>query len=237
MLPPISRLSTLTSICSFKCFGSVFTFNAFILVIKRPPAFTPAATPVYFTGIVGLGNIGTEYAHTRHNIGFDIIHAFVTKHGGQLKSDRLAYMAEVRWKGRVFICICPTTYMNLSGKAVKYWMDKEKVDIQNVLVIVDDLALPLNKLRLRPGGSDAGHNGLKSIQETLGTSDYPKLRFGIGNNYPKGMQIDFVLGKWTKEEEPLVKLKIEKSIEVIEDFSTIGITLTMTKINNVGFTL
>ena len=187
--------------------------------------------------IVGLGNIGTEYAHTRHNIGFDIIHAFVTKHGGQLKSDRLAYMAEVRWKGRVFICICPTTYMNLSGKAVKYWMDKEKVDIQNVLVIVDDLALPLNKLRLRPGGSDAGHNGLKSIQETLGTSDYPKLRFGIGNNYPKGMQIDFVLGKWTKEEEPLVKLKIEKSIEVIEDFSTIGITLTMTKINNVGFTL
>ena len=187
--------------------------------------------------IVGLGNIGTEYAHTRHNIGFDIIHAFVTKHGGQLKSDRLAYMAEVRWKGRVFICICPTTYMNLSGKAVKYWMDKEKVDIQNVLVIVDDLALPLNKLRLRPGGSDAGHNGLKSIQETLGTSDYPKLRFGIGNNYPKGMQIDFVLGKWTKEEEPLVKLKIEKSIEVIEDFSTIGIALAMTKINNVGFTL
>ena len=187
--------------------------------------------------IVGLGNIGTEYAHTRHNIGFDIIHAFVTKHGGQLKSDRLAYMAEVSWKGRVFICICPTTYMNLSGKAVKYWMDKEKVDIQNVLVIVDDLALPLNKLRLRPGGSDAGHNGLKSIQETLGTSDYPKLRFGIGNNYPKGMQIDFVLGKWTKEEEPLVKLKIEKSIEVIEDFSTIGITLAMTKINNVGFTL
>ena len=187
--------------------------------------------------IVGLGNIGTEYAHTRHNIGFDIIHAFVTKHGGQLKSDRLAYMAEVRWKGRVFICICPTTYMNLSGKAVKYWMDKEKVDIQNVLVIVDDLALPLNKLRLRPGGSDAGHNGLKSIQETLGTSDYPKLRFGIGNNYPKGMQIDFVLGKWTKEEEPLVKLKIEKSIEVIEDFSTMGITLAMTKINNVGFTL
>ena len=187
--------------------------------------------------IVGLGNIGTEYAHTRHNIGFDIIHAFVTKHGGQLKSDRLAYMEEVRWKGRVFICICPTTYMNLSGKAVKYWMDKEKVDIQNVLVIVDDLALPLNKLRLRPGGSDAGHNGLKSIQETLGTSDYPKLRFGIGNNYPKGMQIDFVLGKWTKEEEPLVKLKIEKSIEVIEDFSTIGITLAMTKINNVGFTL
>jgi|SRR6186997_1279479 PTH1 family peptidyl-tRNA hydrolase len=187
--------------------------------------------------IVGLGNVGNEYAHTRHNIGFDIVNAFVVKHGGQLNPDRLAYVAEVRWKGRMFICICPTTFMNLSGKAIKYWMDKEKIDTQNVLVIVDDIALPLNKLRLRPGGSAAGHNGLKSIQETLGTPEYPKLRFGIGNNYPKGMQSDFVLGKWNKEEEPLVKLKIEKSVEVIENFSTIGITLTMTKINNMVFTL
>jgi len=187
--------------------------------------------------IVGLGNVGNEYAHTRHNIGFDIVNAFVVKHGGQLNPDRLAYVAEVRWKGRMFICICPTTFMNLSGKAIKYWMDKEKIDTQNVLVIVDDIALPLNKLRLRPGGSAAGHNGLKSIQETLGTPEYPKLRFGTGNNYPKGMQSDFVLGKWNKEEEPLVKLKIEKSVEVIENFSTIGITLTMTKINNMVFTL
>ena len=187
--------------------------------------------------IVGLGNVGNEYAHTRHNIGFDIVNAFVVKHGGQLIPDRLAYAAQVRWKGRIFVCICPTTFMNLSGKAVKYWMDKEKTDLQNVLVIVDDIALPLNKLRLRPGGSAAGHNGLKSIQEILGTSEYPKLRFGIGNNYPKGMQSDFVLGKWDKEEEPLVRLKIEKSVEAIEDFSTIGITLTMTKINNVVFTL
>jgi len=168
--------------------------------------------------IVGLGNVGNEYAHTRHNIGFDIVNAFVVKHGGQLNPDRLAYVAEVRWKGRMFICICPTTFMNLSGKAIKYWMDKEKIDTQNVLVIVDDIALPLNKLRLRPGGSAAGHNGLKSIQETLGTPEYPKLRFGIGNNYPKGMQSDFVLGKWNKEEEPLVKLKIEKSVEVIKIF-------------------
>jgi PTH1 family peptidyl-tRNA hydrolase len=145
--------------------------------------------------IVGLGNVGNEYAHTRHNIGFDIVNAFVVKHGGQLNPDRLAYVAEVRWKGRMFICICPTTFMNLSGKAIKYWMDKEKIDTQNVLVIVDDIALPLNKLRLRPGGSAAGHNGLKSIQETLGTPEYPKLRFGIGNNYPKGMQSDFVLGQ------------------------------------------
>ena len=187
--------------------------------------------------IAGLGNIGNEYAHTRHNIGFDIVHAFVIKHGGQLKTDRLAYTAEVRWKGRVFICICPTTYMNLSGKAVKHWIDKEKIELTNVLVIIDDMALPLNKLRLRPAGSDAGHNGLKSVQEALGTSQYPRLRFGIGNDFSKGRQTDFVLGKWNKEEEPLVKLKIQKSIETIEDFSTIGITLTMTKINNVDYTL
>ena len=187
--------------------------------------------------IVRLANVGNEYAHTRHNIGFDIVHAFVNKHGGQLKTDRLAYTAEIRWKGKMFICICPTTYVNLSGKAVKYWMDKAKVEIQNVLVILDDLALPLNKLRLRPGGSSAGHNGLKSIQESLGTSEYPKLRFGIGNNYPKGMQSDFVLGKWTSDEAPLVKLKIDKSVQVIEDFATIGITTTMTRINNVEFTL
>ena len=182
--------------------------------------------------IVGLGNMGDEYAHTRHNIGFDVVMAFVTKHGGQLRQDRLAYVAELRWKGRSFVCICPTTYMNLSGKAVKYWMDKEKIDIKNVLVIVDDVALPLNKLRVRSGGSDGGHNGLKSIQELLGTTEYPKLRFGIGNNYPKGMQADFVLGKWLKEEDPLVKKKIEISVEVIEGFSTVGINQVMNKFNN-----
>lgn len=187
--------------------------------------------------IVGLGNVGAEYAHTRHNIGFDVVYAFVTKYGGQFRQDRLAYSTEVRWKGRAFVCICPTTFMNLSGKAVKYWMDKEKIDIQNILVILDDLALPLSKLRLRPGGSSAGHNGLKSIEETLGTTEYARLRFGIGNNYPKGRQSEFVLGKWLKEEEPLVKIKIEKSIEVIEGFSTIGIASTMTKINNIEFTL
>ena len=182
--------------------------------------------------ITGLGNVGAEYAHTRHNIGFDVAMAFVTKHGGQFHQDRLAYVAEIRWKGRMIICICPTTYMNLSGKAVKYWMDKEKIEIQNVLVIVDDLALPLNKIRLRPGGSDAGHNGLKSIQETLGTNDYPKLRFGIGNQYPKGMQAQFVLSTWRKEEEPLVKLKIEKCVEAIEMFSTAGLATAMNKFNN-----
>jgi len=187
--------------------------------------------------IVGLGNIGDEYAHTRHNIGFDVVMAFVTKHGGQLRHDRLAYVSDLRWKGRSFVCICPTTYMNLSGKAVKYWMDKEKIDIKNVLVIVDDVALPLNKLRIRSGGSDGGHNGLKSIQEILGTTEYPKLRFGIGNNYPKGAQAEFVLGKWHKDEEPIVKKKIDICVEIIEGFSTVGINQVMNRFNNLEIVL
>ena len=187
--------------------------------------------------IAGLGNIGAEYEHTRHNIGFDVVAALVAKHGGTLKQDRLAYMAEVKFKGRTLVCICPTTYMNLSGRAVKYWMDKEKISIENTLTIFDDLALPLNQLRLRPGGSDAGHNGLKSIQESLGTSNYPKLRFGIGNNYPKGRQVDFVLGRWTGDEEPLVKAKIEKAVGVVEQFVTIGIAAAMNAINKVEITL
>ena len=187
--------------------------------------------------IVGLGNVGSEYENTRHNIGFDVVNAFVAKHGGQLGIDRLAFKAELKWKGRTFICICPTTFMNLSGKAVKYWMDKEKIELKNILVVVDDLALPLTKLRLRPGGSDAGHNGLKSLQEILGTAEYPKLRFGIGNNYSKGQQVDFVLGKWQPDEIPLVKLKIQKSVEVIESFSTVGIEGTMSSINKIEYSL
>lgn len=187
--------------------------------------------------IAGLGNIGNEYAHTRHNIGFDVVAAFVMKHEGTFKNDRLAYTAHIKWKARTFVCICPTTYMNLSGKAVKYWLDKEKLGPESLLVIMDELALPLSKLRLRPGGSDAGHNGLKSIQESLGTTEYPRLRFGIGNDYPKGMQAEYVLGKWRKEEEPLVKLKIEKSVELIEMFATQGITTAMNWINNKNFSL
>lgn len=187
--------------------------------------------------VVGLGNIGDEYAHTRHNIGFDVMNAFVTKHGGSFEVERLAYTASIKWKGKTFVCMCPTTYMNLSGKAVKYWLDKEKISIPNMLVVVDDLALPLNKLRIRPGGSDAGHNGLKSIFETLGTHDYPKLRFGIGNDYPKGHQADFVLGKWRKDEEPLVKLKIDKSVEAIETFASQGITAAMNQVNNQQYSL
>jgi PTH1 family peptidyl-tRNA hydrolase len=127
--------------------------------------------------------------------------------------------------------------MNESGKAVKYWMNKEKIPLENILVIVDDIALPPEKLRIRPGGSDAGHNGLKSLQEALGTSEYPKLRFGIGNDYRKGFQSDFVLGKWKSDEVPLVKLKIEKAVEAIETFAVQDITAAMNQVNNQSFSL
>ena len=185
--------------------------------------------------IIGLGNTGDEYRHTRHNIGFDVVAAFVLKHGGLFKPDRLADIAEVKWKGRMLICIRPTTFMNLSGKAFKYWMDKEKIELANTLTIVDDLALPLDKLRLRGSGSDAGHNGLKDIQLTLGTDQYVKLRFGIGNDFPKGRQIDFVLGRWQPAEIPLVEQKINKCGEIIESFVSIGLEKTMNMANNLLF--
>jgi PTH1 family peptidyl-tRNA hydrolase len=185
--------------------------------------------------IVGLGNPGNEYTHTRHNIGFDVLNAFALKHNVFFQSSRLADVAEIKFKGKIFVCIKPTTFMNLSGRAVKYWMDKEKIGIENSLTIVDDLALPLDKLRLRKGGSDAGHNGLRDIQQILGTNGYPKLRFGIGNEFPKGGQVDFVLSKWQPEEMALVKLKINKCLGVIEDFASIGIDRTMNSINNLIF--
>ncbi|NCU03772.1 MAG: aminoacyl-tRNA hydrolase [Chitinophagaceae bacterium] len=187
--------------------------------------------------IVGLGNIGAEYAQTRHNIGFDVVEALAVKHGASFRTDRLAAVAEMKLKGKTLICIQPSTYMNLSGKAVKYWMDKEKIPVEQVLVIVDELALPLSKLRLRSSGSDAGHNGLKSIQETLQTVAYPRLRFGIGNDYPKGRQVEFVLGKWSEAELPVVKKKIELSVEVIESFVLTGIERTMNHANKIEVTL
>jgi peptidyl-tRNA hydrolase, PTH1 family len=187
--------------------------------------------------IVGLGNTGNEYAHTRHNIGFDVVNAFVQKHKGNFHAGRFVFFSEIKLKGKNIVCICPTTFMNLSGKAVKYWLDKEKISLENMLVVVDDIAISPDKLRIRPGGSSAGHNGLKSIQEVLGTTEYPKLRFGIGNDYPKGHQSDFVLGKWKKEEEPLVKFKIEKAVAAIETFALQGINAAMNQVNNQSYSL
>jgi PTH1 family peptidyl-tRNA hydrolase len=182
--------------------------------------------------IVGLGNIGDEYAHTRHNIGFNILDSFVQKHKSAFNIDRLAYRAEVKIKGRMLVCIKPTTYMNLSGKSVKYWLDKEKIELKNLLVLVDELAVPLEKIKIKPAGSDGGHNGLKSIQEVLQTNVYPRLRFGIGNDFPKGMQVEFVLGRWTNREMPLVLNKIEKTVEAIEQFVLTDLEKTMAAFNN-----
>jgi len=182
--------------------------------------------------IAGLGNIGPEYDGTRHNIGFEVADVFTLKHGGSFRLDRHAFVSNIKWKGHQFTVIKPTTYMNLSGKAVRYWLDKEKIPIGQLMVVMDDLALPLETLRLRPGGSDAGHNGLKSIQEALQTNQYPRLRFGIGNQFAKGRQVDFVLGRWKPEEIPVVKEKLLKSVDFIESFASVGLEKTMSLYNN-----
>jgi PTH1 family peptidyl-tRNA hydrolase len=187
--------------------------------------------------IAGLGNIGSEYAGTRHNIGFDVLDALAGKHGMAFRSASYADRGTLQWKGNTLVCIKPSTYMNLSGKAVKYWKDKEDISLERILVIVDEVALPLEKFRLRGSGSTSGHNGLFSIQEELATTAYARLRFGIGNHFPKGMQIDYVLGKWTKPELPLVLLKVEKSVEIIEYFVTMGLDWTMNHYNKIEVTL
>ncbi|RYD57908.1 MAG: aminoacyl-tRNA hydrolase [Sphingobacteriales bacterium] len=181
--------------------------------------------------IVGLGNIGSEYDSTRHNIGFDVADALTIKYGGSFSLDRHAHVAKCKWKGKQLLVIKPTTYMNLSGKALKYWMDKENISVENVMVIVDELALPLGTLRMRGSGSAGGHNGLKNIEDVLQTGNYPRLRFGIGSDFPKGRQVEFVLGKWTNDELPMVKEKILRSVEMIESFAAQGIMKTMTLYN------
>ena len=187
--------------------------------------------------IVGLGNIGLEYAGTRHNAGFEVVDALADKHEALFVQERHGAIAKFRLKGKQVILLKPSTYMNLSGKAVKYWMQKEEVSIDNLLIIVDEVALPLNKNRLRKSGSAAGHNGLRSIEESLETIDYPRLRFGIGNTYPKGMQVEYVLGKWNNSEVPMVKYKLVKTLEIVETFVLAGIDTAMNQYNNLVFSL
>jgi PTH1 family peptidyl-tRNA hydrolase len=182
--------------------------------------------------IVGLGNIGPEYRNTRHNIGFKILDALAGASNFSFDSARLAFKGETRYKGRTLICIKPTTYMNLSGKAVSHWMQVEKIKAENVLVITDDLALSFGTLRLKTKGSDGGHNGLKNIQTILGTNVYPRLRFGVGSDFQRGRQVDYVLSDWTEEEEMLLPERIEKSLEIIYSFCSIGPELTMSAFNN-----
>lgn len=181
--------------------------------------------------IAGLGNIGDEYANTRHNIGFDVVDFLAKENEVKFKSDRLADVAELKYKGKQLILIKPTTYMNLSGKAINYWLQSEKIPVEHLLVIVDELALPFGKIRLGPKGSDGGHNGLKNIQETLNTTNYPRLRFGIGNEFNKGHQVNFVLGKWSEEEKQTLNDRIKLASDAIKAFSFIGLERTMNDFN------
>lgn len=181
--------------------------------------------------IVGLGNIGPEYADTRHNIGFLVADELAKQAKVSFTNLRLAYYTEFSHKGRKVFVIKPTTYMNLSGKAVNYWMQELKIPIENVLVIVDDLALPFGTLRIKPKGSAAGHNGLKSIESVVGGVDYPRLRFGIGDNYPRGRQVDYVLSGFDADELPELPALIDRSVEMILSFVAVGAELTMTRFN------
>nr|WP_321450409.1 aminoacyl-tRNA hydrolase [uncultured Carboxylicivirga sp.] len=181
--------------------------------------------------VVGLGNIGEEYTKTRHNIGFDVLDKLAFDNDLQFKDERYGAVCTYKFKSRQFVLLKPNTYMNLSGKAVNYWLQKERVPLKNLLVIVDDLALPFGALRLKTKGGDAGHNGLKNIQSILGTASYSRLRFGIGNEFQKGQQVDFVLGKWSDEEIEALKERKDIAIEMIKAYATIGAAQTMTQFN------
>ena len=181
--------------------------------------------------IVGLGNIGSEYQKTRHNIGFNILDFLADLEGLTFETQKLGDVTSYKYKGRLFILLKPSTYMNLSGKAVLYWMQKENIPIENVLVLTDDLNLPFGTLRLKTKGSDGGHNGLKDIQDKLGTVNYNRLRFGISDDFSKGRQVDYVLGKWDEEELQKLPERLEKCLEIIKSFGTAGINNTMNIFN------
>ena len=182
--------------------------------------------------IVGLGNIGSEYEHTRHNIGFDTLDAFAEASNVFFENQRYGAIATCRLKGHSLLLLKPSTFMNLSGNAVRYWMQQEKIPLEQVLVVVDDLALPFGVLRLKGSGSDAGHNGLKHICEILGTQCYARLRFGIGNDFPRGGQVEFVLGSFPPEEEKQLPEKLERAGEIIKSFCLAGVQQTMNQYNN-----
>jgi PTH1 family peptidyl-tRNA hydrolase len=181
--------------------------------------------------IVGLGNIGSEYADTRHNIGFRIVDAFAEASTSCFRTDRLGDVCEARFKGRTFVLLKPSTYMNLSGKAVNYWLQQTKVPLDKLLIITDDISLPVGAIRIRAKGSDGGHNGLKSINEVLGTDAYPRMRFGVGNDFPKGRQVDYVLGQWTDDDKAIIVPRMEQALEAIRAFGTEPLGQVMTRFN------
>ncbi|QRR03798.1 aminoacyl-tRNA hydrolase [Dyadobacter sandarakinus] len=181
--------------------------------------------------IAGLGNIGPEYAFTRHNAGFMVLDRLAAQHDFKFNFEKLAFTAEWKFRGRQIHLIKPTTYMNLSGKALRYYMDQYKVSAEQVLVIVDELQLPFGTLRIKPKGSAGGHNGLKNIEELLGTTEYPRLRFGIGNNFPRGRQIDYVLKAFSSEEMSELPFVLDKAGDIVTSFCTMGIQSTMNNYN------
>lgn len=182
--------------------------------------------------IVGLGNIGDEYRNTRHNIGFKILDAFAEASNISFSTERYGDVARTRVKNKQLVLLKPSTYMNLSGNAVRYWKEKEGVDLEHILVLVDDLALPFGTIRIKQRGSDAGHNGLKNIAQMLGTDAYPRLRFGIGNDFPRGCQIDYVLGNFTLDQRQMLPTRIDVAIEAIRTFCLAGIAIAMNTFNN-----
>ncbi|MCL1868743.1 MAG: aminoacyl-tRNA hydrolase [Paludibacter sp.] len=181
--------------------------------------------------IAGLGNIGAEYRETRHNIGFKILDALAEASNIVFDDHRYGFTSEMRVKNHTLVLLKPSTFMNLSGLSVRYWLKKEKIELENLLVLVDDVSLPFGKLRLKPHGSNAGHNGLGNIQDVLGTQNYARLRFGIGSDFPRGGQINYVLGEWTADEASALPCHINTAIEIIKSFVLAGTNLTMTKFN------
>jgi len=181
--------------------------------------------------VVGLGNIGPKYHNTRHNIGFKVLDALCKQEDLTFETKKLGDLTTYKHKGRTLILLKPNTYMNLSGKAVRYWMEKEKVPLENVLVITDDINLPFGTIRLKAKGSAGGHNGLKDIETQLNTSKYSRFRFGVGAEFGKGRQVDYVLGEWTDEETEKITERLDKSIEVIKSFGLAGISNTMNTFN------
>lgn len=192
---------------------------------------TPEIDPMKKFLIVGLGNIGPKYHNTRHNIGFRILDFLAEQEDLTFETNKLGDIATYKFKGRTFILLKPSTFMNLSGKAVNYWMQKERIHINNLLVITDDLNLNFGTFRLKTKGSDGGHNGLKDIQAQLNTTNYPRFRFGISAEFSKGRQVDYVLGEWDEDEESKMKERLEKAVELIKSFGTAGVNNTMNAFN------
>jgi PTH1 family peptidyl-tRNA hydrolase len=184
--------------------------------------------------VAGLGNIGDDYKNTRHNIGFMVLDAWVESSNISFIDGRYGSTATIKHKGRTFVLLKPSTFMNLSGNAIGYWLKKEKISVDNFIVVVDDISIPLGSIRIRPKGGDGGHNGLAHINSILGSGNYPRIRFGIGDDFSRGQQVDYVLGDWSEKDLEILKPRIDLTIEMIKSFGFIGLELTMTKYNKLG---